>query len=77
MVISSPDPTLIWSIAGIDLQQMHERVGAIVDMQEFAPRRPASPDRKFPQALRFASWAFLISAGSTWPVLRSKLSPGP
>src|ERR1700722_11712465 len=40
-------------IAGINLQQMDKRVGAIIDMQEFAPRRPASPDRKFPQTLRF------------------------
>ena len=48
MVRSSPEPTLIGLRRGIDLQQEDKRVGAIVDMEKFAARRAAAPDRQLP-----------------------------
>ena len=50
MVRSSPEPTLTCSAAGIALHQQHEGVGAVVDVQELAPRRAGAPDDHLPVA---------------------------
>ena len=76
MVMSSPMPTLMCSALVVALQEEQSRGGEVVHVQELPPRRARSPQRDRP-ARAFASWNLRIIAGSTWRLLRSKLSPGP
>ena len=66
------------AFAGIVGHEVDQRVGGVVDMQEFAPSACLSPRSQVQRSpLILASWALRISAGMTWLLLRSKLSPGP
>jgi len=63
--------------AVISLHQENERVGAVVDIEEFTPRLPSAPQNDFAVSVGLGNVHLAIRAGSTCDDFKLKLSPKP